>query len=66
MAHFEDLRLGNLLMGIAKRGAELTSCFADNLDMVNHPGMNEFVSLEDGPISLRIPFDPIDGIENFV
>lgn len=49
-------------MGLAKRGTELAGCFADNLDMVNHPGMNEFVFLEDKPTSLRIPFDPLDGI----
>jgi hypothetical protein len=47
MAHFDDLGPGNLLMGLAKCGAELTGCFADNLDMVDHPGMNEFVFLED-------------------
>ena len=64
MAHFDDLWPGNLLVGLAKCSAELTGCFADNFDMVNHPGMNEFVFLEDGPTSLRIPFNPLDGIEN--
>ncbi len=64
MAHFDDLWPGNLLVGLAKCSTELAGCFADNLDMVNHPGMNEFVFLEDGPTSLRIPFNPLDGIEN--
>ena len=65
-AHFDDLWPGNLLVGLAKCRAELTGCFADNLDMVNHPGMNEFVFLEDGPTSLRIPFDPLDGIKDIL
>jgi hypothetical protein len=28
--------------------------------MVNHPGVDEFVFLEDLPTALRIPFDPFD------
>jgi hypothetical protein len=63
-AHFDDLWPWNVLMGLAKCSTELAGCFADNLDMVNHPGMNEFVFLEDGATSLRIPLDPLDGIEN--
>lgn len=66
MAHFDDLWPGNLLVGLAKCRAELTGCFADNLDVVNHPDMNEFVFLEDGPAPLRIPFDPLDGIEDIL
>ena len=47
-------------------GGELAGCFADDLDMVNHPGVDEFVFLENGPTALRIPLDPLDGIEDIL
>lgn len=64
MAHFDDLWPGDLLVGLAKGRGELAGCFADDLDMVNHPGVDEFVFLKYTPTALRIPFDPLDGIEN--
>ena len=66
MAHLDDLWPWNLMMGLAKRGGELAGCFADDLNMVNHPGVDEFVFLEDGPTALRIPFDSFDGIEDIL
>ena len=66
MAHFDDLWPGDLLVGLAKGRGELAGCFADDLDMVNHPGVNEFVFLENPPTALRIPFDPLDGIEDIL
>ena len=46
MAHFDDLWPRDLLMGLAKGGSELTCCLADDLDVVNHPGVDEFIILE--------------------
>ena len=66
MAHFDDLWPWNLMMGLAKRGGELAGCFADDLNMVNHPGVDEFVFFEDGPTALRIPLNPFDGIEDIL
>ncbi len=62
MAHFDDLRPGDVLMSLAKLGGELACCFADDLTMVNHPGVDEFIFLEDSPAALCIPFNPPDGI----
>ena len=62
MAHLDNLWPGDLLMGLAKRGGELAGCFANDLDMVNHPGVNEFVFLEHGPTVLCMPLNPLDGI----
>ena len=64
MAHFDDLWPRDLLMGLAKGGRELTCCFADDLDVVNHPGVDEFIILECTPPSLRISFNPLSGIED--
>jgi len=66
MTHFDDLWPRDLLMGLAKRRAELAGCFTDNLDMVNHPSVDELVFLENPPTALRIPFDPLDGIEDIL
>jgi len=66
MAHLDDLWPWNLMMGLAKRGGELAGCFADDLNMVNHPGVDEFVFLEHAPTALRIPFDSFDGIEDIL
>jgi hypothetical protein len=59
MAHFDDLWPRNLLMGLAKGGSELACCLADDLDVVNHPGVDEFIVLECTPTALRIPFNPL-------
>jgi hypothetical protein len=66
MAHFDNLWPWDLMMGLATRGGELAGCFADDLDMVNHPGVDEFVFLENGPTTLRIPLNPLDGIEDIL
>jgi len=66
MTHFDDLWPRDLLMGLAKRRAELAGCFTDNLDMVNHLSVDELVFLENPPTALRIPFDPLDGIEDIL
>ena len=64
MAHFDDLWPRDLLMGLAKGGSELTCCLADDLDVVNHPGVDEFIVLECTPTSLCLPFNPLSGIED--
>jgi len=66
MAHLDDLWPRDLMMGLAKRGGEFAGCFADDLDMMNHPGVDEFVFLEDRPTALRIPLNPLDGIEDIL
>ena len=64
MAHLDDQWPGDLLMGLEKGWSELTCCLADDLDVVNHPGVDEFIVLECTPISLCLPFNPISGIED--
>lgn len=64
MAHFDDLWPRDLLMGLAKGGSELTCCLADDLDVVNHPGVDEFIILECTPPSPRISLNPHSGIED--
>jgi len=64
MAHFDNLQPGNLLVGFAKRGGELAGSFTDDLDVMNHPGVDEFVFLENRPTALLISLDSLDGIED--
>ena len=53
-------------MGLAKGGREFTGCLADDLDAVNHPGVDEFIVLENPPTTLGISVDPLDGIEDIL
>ena len=64
MAHLDDLQPGDLPMGLAKRWRELAGCLTDDLDVVNHPGVDEFIVLECTPTSLCLPFNPLSGIED--
>lgn len=64
MAHLDDLGPWDIVMRFSKRRGELAGGLTDNLNVVNHPGMNEFVFLEDATASLRIPLDPFDRVED--
>ena len=61
VAHFDDLWLGYVLVGFPKGGGELAGCFADDLDVMDHPGMDEFVFFKCLTASLHIPFNPLNG-----
>jgi len=66
MAHFDDLLPGDMLMGLAKSWSGLTGCLADDLNVMNHPGVDEFVFLKYAPTALRILLNPFDGIKNIL
>ena len=64
VTHFDDLRPGGLRLGTAEYGSELAGGFFNDLDMVNHPGVDEFVLLEDAPPAFRVPLDSDYGVKD--
>ena len=51
-------------MSFSKCGGQFAGCLADDLDVVNHPGVDEFILLEDAPTSLGIPLNVLDRIQD--
>ena len=53
MAHFDDLRPGYVLVGFPKGRGKLAGCFADDLDVVDHPryGRVRLLQMLNGPAS---------------
>ena len=66
VAHFDDLGPGYVLVGFPKGRGELAGCFADDLDVMDHPGMDEFVCFKCPTAPLHIPFNPLNGINNIL
>jgi hypothetical protein len=63
MAHLDNLGPRYLVMCSAERRGELAGCFADDLNVMNHPGVDQFVFLEDVLASLCIPFDTFNRVD---
>lgn len=64
MAHFDNLGPRYAVMRFAEGRGELAGCFANDLNVVNHPCVDQFVFLEDAPATLRIAFDPFNRVDN--
>lgn len=64
IAHLDDLRPWDILIGFAESGRKFACRFTDDLDVMNDPGVDEFVFFERATTSLGIPFDLSDGIED--
>ena len=54
----------NVVMGFSKGGGELAGGFADDLNVVNHPRVDEFVFFECSTTLFGVSFYALDGIEN--
>lgn len=66
MAYLDDLGPRYLVMGFSKGGGKLTGSFTNDLNVVNHPRMDEFVFFECAPTPFGVSFYPLGGIENVV
>ena len=66
MAHFDDLGPGYVVVAFSKGRGELAGCFADDLEVMDHPCMNEFVFFKCSTASLYIPFNPLNGINDIL
>jgi hypothetical protein len=66
MPHGDDLSPRDVRVSLAKCGGQFTGCLTDDLDVMNHSGMNEFVFFERAATSLGIPFDVLDRLQDLL
>src|SRR3990172_7832674 len=60
MPHSDDLRPGSFGVLFSESGRERTGCLADNLQMVQDPILNKFVTLKGFSPPSSVFFDPLN------
>jgi hypothetical protein len=60
------LRPGDSGVSLSKCGRKLAGRLPDDLDVVNHPGVDEFVFDKCAPPSLGIALNPVDRLQDIL